>query len=281
LLNRHSIMPCRTYQPLTQLSQLVEMLWYIWNAPGSPPRYLICPNGAMDLLIHLHDRAVTLYTDAACERVRGPLLAGPKSQSLSIDPAEFTAVLGVRFRPGAARLFFPLPADELHNSGVPLSDLYPREAELLREEILSIPGLDGKIAALQRYLIGRLPAAVPIDPAVEHAVREFDGHRGVRPVSEVQSEMGLSHTRFIQLFRESVGMTPKLFCRVRRFQRALQKVESGQSINWADLAATCGYFDQAHLIRDFRSFSGLTPLAYAEFYADYMRGAAAAAQAAS
>jgi AraC-like DNA-binding protein len=64
------------------------------------------------------------------------------------------------------------------------------------------------------------------------------------------------------LFREHVGLTPKLFCRVRRFRAMLDQITKGRPVNWAKLAADCGYFDQAHLIRDFRAFAGITPVEY-------------------
>ncbi len=72
----------------------------------------------------------------------------------------------------------------------------------------------------------------------------------------------LSPKRFIQVFSEEVGLTPKLFCRVRRFQEVLRLIEKGQHIEWAEIALTCGYFDQAHCIHDFRAFSGLNPTTY-------------------
>jgi AraC-like DNA-binding protein len=81
-------------------------------------------------------------------------------------------------------------------------------------------------------------------------------------VREIQRDSGLSHTRFIQLFREHVGLTPKLFCRVRRFRMALDRIQNGMPVNWAALATDCGYYDQAHLIHDFRAFAGLTPAQY-------------------
>jgi len=81
-------------------------------------------------------------------------------------------------------------------------------------------------------------------------------------VRRIQLETGVSHTRMIQLFREQVGLTPKLFCRVRRFRAVLQGIGKGSPVNWAELAAECGYFDQAHLIRDFRVFAGMTPATY-------------------
>jgi AraC-like DNA-binding protein len=72
----------------------------------------------------------------------------------------------------------------------------------------------------------------------------------------------MSKRRFIQMFDERVGLTPKLFCRVRRFHRALRLIARGGPIKWADLAVDCGYFDQAHFIHDFTDFCGLSPSAY-------------------
>jgi AraC-like DNA-binding protein len=161
-------------------------------------------------------------------------------------------------------VFFHVPAHELHNVDIPLQDLYPEDARRLRDELVSTRGLSGKFRQVERYLLEKLSAAPPIPVAVEQAVDAFRSHPGGRAVAEVQSETGLSHTRFIQLFREHVGLTPKLFCRLQRFQRVLQRIERGLPVNWADLAAECGYFDQAHLIHDFRAFSGLTPLAYTQ-----------------
>jgi len=90
----------------------------------------------------------------------------------------------------------------------------------------------------------------------------------VRSIRRIQSETALSHTRLIHLFREHIGLTPKLFCRVRRFRSLLDRIDKGKPIRWAQLAADCGYFDQAHLIRDFRAFSGTTPLEYTRALSD-------------
>jgi AraC-like DNA-binding protein len=79
----------------------------------------------------------------------------------------------------------------------------------------------------------------------------------------VSGAVGLSQRRFIELFNEQVGLTPKVFCRVRRFQHAIRRAHRNRAINWSELAVDCGYFDQAHLIHDFQAFSGLTPAAWA------------------
>jgi AraC-like DNA-binding protein len=78
----------------------------------------------------------------------------------------------------------------------------------------------------------------------------------------VLRETGLSERRFIEVFHEQVGLTPKAFCRVRRFQRVLKSVHGAREVDWAQVALDCGYYDQPHFIHDFRGFSGLTPAQY-------------------
>ena len=73
---------------------------------------------------------------------------------------------------------------------------------------------------------------------------------------------GISKRRFEQVFNEQVGLTPKLFCRIRRFQRVLQLINEQNDIDWTDVALSCGYFDQSHFIHDFQSFSGINPTEY-------------------
>ena len=216
----------------------------------------------MELVFHLQGRALTFFDGARRTSIRGPLLAGLWSRSFLIEPSEYTAVLGVRFRPGAARMFFPIPADELHNSDIALGDAYPFEAGNWFEQLCEASEFGAQVALLERLLMEKLCTASPLHPAVEYGVRQFLRSPGTRTVAHVQSETGLSHTRFIHLFKQNVGVTPKLFCRIQRFRTVIQQVESARAINWAAIAIECGYFDQAHMIHDFRTFAGITPAMY-------------------
>ena len=142
-----------------------------------------------------------------------------------------------------------------------------RAVRLLKKACSAAEG-PPQLRVVEQYLNRKLASALPIHPAVSYGVERLSREGGVRSVRRIQLEIGLSHTRFIQLFREHVGLTPKLFCRVRRFHGLLNRIEKGLPVNWAELAADCGYFDQAHLIRDFRSFAGVTPLEYSRAMAD-------------
>lgn len=267
----------RAYRPGLPLSQYVEVMWWIAN-PGIPPsRQPVYPDGSMALAIHVKKPAMSFFVDGEMQTIRGPLLAGPYSRSFHIDPSQTTGVIGIAFRPGGARLFFPVSAHELHNRDVSLGELHPAEADRLLDEVCSAIDVDGKFRVLERYLTRKLAQAKPIHAAVRYAVDQLSGELGVHSVRKVLSDTGLSHTRFIQLFREHVGLTPKLFSRVRRFRAMLTRIEKGLPVNWAALAAECGYFDQAHLIRDFREFAGDTPGEYMRTRNESYRSSLAAA----
>jgi AraC-like DNA-binding protein len=123
---------------------------------------------------------------------------------------------------------------------------------------------------LEQDLLARLAGTLVRHPAIAFALEEFQRVPHARTVSEVTARVGLSHRHFIRLFGEEVGLTPRIFCRVRRFQEALRLCAGEEQIGFGELALACGYFDQAHFIRDFRAFSGLSPTAYLKHRSEHL-----------
>ncbi len=113
---------------------------------------------------------------------------------------------------------------------------------------------------LETCLLEQLAKPLERHPAVSFGIQQLRG--AGQSVAQVVDKAGFSQRRFIQLFDEQVGLTPKLFCRVSRFQRVVQIAHGAAQIDWADLALDCGYYDQAHFIHDFQSFAGITPGTY-------------------
>lgn len=250
-----------TYKPQAPLSAFVEEI-RLRDGSG-PSRQRVLPAGRAALAFNLKERPATWFKGDRRETVQTPLLVGPYTTPFWVNPADNEPLLAVLFKPGAFRVFFPLALQELHNIDVALEDVYPHEARQLTDLVLSAPNHRARFMILEEFLIAKLAGARQPHPAVNYAVRQFVTHRGTRTVADVQAEVGLSHTRFIRLFHEAVGLTPKLFCRVQRFRAVVDRTSaSGMSIDWAQVAATCGYFDQAHLIRDFQEFSGISPAAF-------------------
>jgi AraC-like DNA-binding protein len=97
---------------------------------------------------------------------------------------------------------------------------------------------------------------------VAFAIAEFHAEPSLTRIDAVKEALSLSPKRFIERFKTEVGVTPKRYCRLLRFQQAVAKTHGARNVNWAELSLACGYFDQAHFIHEFREFSGLTPSAY-------------------
>jgi AraC-like DNA-binding protein len=261
-------MSLHVHRPAPPLSQYVEYIWRGADYGAVTSLQRVYPDGTMALVIHLKRPLVSFLLDDEPFSVRVPMLAGPYSRPFYVDPSQSNGVIGILFRPGAARMFFPIAPHELHNIDIALSDFCPGEAERLLNDVCSATGERAQFMVIEQYLNRKLAEAAPMHPAVRYAVAQLSAEGGVRGVRKVQMDSGLSHTRFIHLFREHVGLTPKLFCRVRRFRAMLDQIKKGMPVSWAELAADCGYFDQAHLIRDFRAFAGTTPLEYSRAMPD-------------
>jgi AraC-like DNA-binding protein len=255
----------RSWFPKPPLAAFVHQLWLYQGAVNvTHAKERLLPDGSMELVIDLREDRIRIYDRDDPERFesrRGSVLIGAHSNFFVIDTESQASVMGVHFRPGGA---FPFvgrrPAGELHNLHVSLQDLWGAEASFLRERLLATPSPEEKFRIVEQALTARAACPLAHHPAVSFALQQLDN--GARPVGSVLERIGLSQRRFIQLFTTQVGLTPKLFCRVRRFQRVLRRIRGHRDFDWIDVALACGYFDQSHLIHDFQAFSGMTPTAY-------------------
>jgi len=252
-----------SYKPAAPLGHLVEGFWDVAYAP-SHPRVRILPSGSNELVINLSQDEIRIYDSEQperCQRFPGIVVAGTYAGALDIDPMRHASMLGVHFKPGGAFPFFGEAVGELANSHVALEALWGRSAGELREKLCSAPTRQKRFQLLEEALTNRLQR-LSKHPSVSLALDIF-GSTGVgASVGAVAKRVGLSQRHFIQVFTAQVGLTPKLFSRVLRFQNARDAVDSTGKPNWSQLALACGYYDQSHMIEDFRAFSGLSPGEY-------------------
>ena len=257
----------RSYRhiPAAPLSEFVELLWLYEGYQQPHKKERLLPDGSMELVINLNEDLTRVYDPHATENFQtlsGSVVVGAHSEFFVIDTAEQYSVAGVHFKPGGAFPFFDPPASELHNALVSLDDLWGGLAGQLRERLLEAGTPQAKFRVLEQALLAQAGWRLERHPVVAFALHEFHGLPHTRTIGDVTGQIGLSAKRFIQLFSGEVGLTPKLFCRVRRFQRVLRLIGTGRPVEWAAVAVDCGYFDQAHFIRDFRAFSGINPSTY-------------------
>jgi AraC-like DNA-binding protein len=252
------------YPPHPPLSLFIESFWIYQGTAVSHLKERRLPDGSMSLIINLYDDLIRLYDQHHPDRFQdycGIILSGARSEFALLDTASLKEVMGIQFKPGGTFPFLPFPASELHNDLLSLDVVWGAEAFFLREQLRCADTLARRFQIMEQFLSVRLACSRSIHPAINFALNAFEVS-SLPTLSSVIAQVGLGRTRFIHLFREAVGLTPKQFCRIRRFQHILRSVEKGESETWTDLALNCGYYDQAHFIHDFQAFSGLTPGAY-------------------
>jgi AraC-like DNA-binding protein len=253
----------RMYQLHPRLADFVDTVWYYDGY--APPHRLerVLPDGSMQLIIHLRGEPLRVYgREDAPHEVQGPLVCGPRARYSLVDTAQQGALVGIHFRPGGAAPLLGVPAGELRDTDVPLEALWGAGAWELQQQIVEAPTPEARLRLLEATLLARLESARALDPVVTYAVLAFAPALRGASVAAVAAATSLSHRHFISVFREAIGLTPKTYCRVARFQAALRAIARGEQVKWAVLAAACGYYDQAHLVHDFRAFSGLAPSGY-------------------
>jgi AraC-like DNA-binding protein len=250
------------------LDAYVESIWLARNGPRPRALERILPIGRAQLIVNLAEDETRLYQSTAygvsCEVSSGSILSGLTTSFQIIDTAEQEYVAGVVFRPAGTGAFLRIPASQLSNRQVPLEDLWGRgRSNRLREELLAATTPEAALDVVEAWLLGSWRGR-PCHPAVAFALHRFHSSPAVPPIRTITDAISFSPKRFIERFEAEVGLTPKRYCRLLRFQRAVATAHGTGSLDWTQLALDCGYFDQAHFIHDFRRFSGITPSMYAE-----------------
>jgi AraC-like DNA-binding protein len=167
----------------------------------------------------------------------------------------------IDFSPVGAHLLWRVPMHAVSGRVVDLESFFGRAGALLWEALICASGWEERFALLDDFLLERLDDALSPVPSVTRALGRLRASGGTVRVDELASELGCSRRHLSAGFREQVGISPKLLARILRFQRAVAL--AGRGPGWAEIAVRCGYYDQAHMVRDFQQFAGASPSEFA------------------
>lgn len=225
----------------------------------------VLPSGMAQLVINLAEDRTRSYDEArglTCVDTAGSVISGASSRYTIIDTDEQCDVVGACFAPAGMPALLKPNADELANTDVPLDALWgARSIDRLRTQLQEAASPDRRLDVLERALVAQWHER-PVHPAVACALELFARHPAVATVGDAVDASGVSARHLIDRFTAQVGLAPKRFCRVRRFQRAIALAHGGAAEDWASIAADCGFADQPHLVHEFRAFAGLPPSSY-------------------
>jgi len=265
---------CR-HIPDEPLAQHVDWFWFFEDLYPPHRREHVLPDGTFELIIDLREEPRRLFDRENRQRdqvFRRGWMSGAHSQYIVIDALPGSSMIGVHFKPGGAVAFLDAPADAFRDQVVELEAIWGSAASGLRERLLAARGAQMKFWVMEQFLLSRLTERLSA-PAQQRRIfwaRDlFLRNADTLRIGAVVDQLGISHKHFIDQFRRHVGLTPKLFCRIQRFQQVLVQVAARRTVEWADVAYSCGYFDQAHFVHDFQRFSGLNPSTYVHDRPEY------------
>lgn len=259
--------------PQPALAGLVRSVWL--SEPGTPhplpapQREWMMPTGEMHLVLRLAGPPIVVFDHpggSVPQDMGYAVVNGARAGVYAKAVAAGTVSIGMQLRPGAALALLGLPADALASRHVRLDDIWGASAGLLHEQLLAAPSAEAKLHCLETLMTRRIEATRGAASPVAHSavLAGLQQLRAGGSVDQAARYSGYSQRQFVRLFLQAVGLSPKLYLRVQRFQKALRLMqgEGPRPTCLADVAFDAGYSDQPHFNRDFRAFSGMTPEQY-------------------
>jgi AraC-like DNA-binding protein len=241
----------RVYRPSRALAPFVGCFWSCDRYVVSHARERVLPTGTASVIFRGDD----------CRALRGGF-TGPRSTFATVSTERPFSAVGIHFKPGGAYPFLAGATVDLADASAPLVDLWGSAADELSERLACVEAPGDRCRVLEQMLLVRLPGGFVPRPPIRRALDLFHRSGGLMSVGAVVQAVGMSRRRFVDAFRSEVGLSPKVFCRLRRFSAVLDSVASLKNADWADVAQAAGYWDQAHFNHEFREFCGLTPSEY-------------------
>ena len=257
--------------PRPPLDGLIDDLYYLEGEP--PYSRLILPAAPAPLLIvnlgaPFLIRAGT--ADEATEYADGCVVTTP-TRAWEFSYPRPTRSVGVHLKPWGLAPFLSMPAAELCDRPVTIEQAWGRPAATeLRDRLATADGPDRMLTVLEEELARRQRETDGLD-LVRQASGVIAASGGAVAIGDLGVAAGVSSTYLAKRFKEIIGVTPKRLARSYRFAATVLSIDPAEPVNWGDLAAGAGYFDQAHFAHEFRKFTGLTPTRYIEVRQQFRR----------
>lgn len=219
------------------------------------------PSGSIELCIDISDGNTVRHRGNRAMRVPRLELLGHWTIPTRAAIAKGNTCLITRFNPYAASLFFPNAASDFTNESVDLCDIFSKETTDFYDRLMEQPSIQQKIVVLEQFLIRRLAMSKKNFQnlkLVERLCSQVYSGDNFFSLQNLSDQYGFSERYIQKLFSSWVGLTPQKFFAVQRFNKSLELIRSSQE-PLTSIAFECGYYDQAHFIKEFKSYTGLTP----------------------
>ena len=258
--------------PSFPLSQFVELFIYFDGVQHAHSIDRFLPNGDVEILIDFHDSPQYIYDNDSLKEIQAchhVWASGVRTEPITIPSGTNAAMMVILFKKGMGAPFFPFPMNEIRDSVVDADLIWGADFGDIRDRMLETKDVQARFRIMENFLVSKFEAKMNVNACVEFAIREMAERPDALSIARMNSKIGYSQKHFTEMFRRSVGVNPKAYLKIMRFQKAVRTIDASGDIDWGQVAFECGFYDQAHFINDFKHFSGFTPEQFAKIHTNY------------
>ncbi|MBC7934842.1 MAG: AraC family transcriptional regulator [Rhizobacter sp.] len=255
-------MQVQFYTPHPLLQEFINCIMIIHAEVEADGRANICiypPTPQTSLFFYINDRVkVKKENDEDFILQPRSALVGLQATTVTLDINSDHKAVRVGFHPGGMYRLLGISMKDMIDDHYDAEDVFGKEMKIINEQLAESKSFDAIRNVIESFLLDKvksLKSALPFDMAMLEMLR----YNGNMPMEKIASLACLSLRQFERVSKDRIGISPKLYARLARFSKAYRLRENFPAISWTSIAYECGYFDQMHLIRDFKEFAGMLP----------------------
>jgi AraC-like DNA-binding protein len=262
-------MQYRIFEPDNDLAALVKCYWTLESPKEkTPEKNTIVPDGCMKMIFHYGDLYKHYTKNGDCIFLPRCFVVGQLTGPYEVEPAGETGTFFVCFHPDGFLPFATIPIKEMENTVVPLEKLFGKDGQDIEQKILNAGTTSERISLIETFLFNRLTDTETVDHIVKSTVETILTANGQLSVDELSRQTNINRRQLVRKFSTAIGLSPKQLSKTIRLQATLKTLLARKNVSLTDMAYEGKYYDQAHFIKDFKEFTGLTPK---EFYGDHLK----------
>ena len=258
-----------TFDPNENLSNFIKCYWTL-EAPKviDPEKQRIVPDGCMEMIFHYGDLYKQYLTDGTSILQPKCFVFGQITQPLDIEPTGKTGIFAVRFLPNGFVPLTDFPAHAMENKAVPLMALLGVEANKLENDVINAASNEERIKILDCFFTKLITNAKVIDSITKSSIELILALKGQLTIEELSGNLNINKRKLERRFAAVIGVSPKQLSKIIRLQATLKMINNDQFTSLTAIAHNGNYYDQAHFIKDFKEFTGVSPK---EFYSENLK----------
>jgi len=247
------------------LSKSIDYYWF--GEPGDEV-IKVLPDGSASIILSFGDQIGYKNHRGEETIVDHNLLIGPHTKFYFINRKNTNNVIGIKFKQGGLYHLINKSIDKYHDTIIPLEQAYCQEIARLMEGLKICDKADEIKKSLNKYFFLKVTTKSKSSDKIDFALKALEINSNESSIQEISEQLNITNKHLITLFKEKVGLTPKQIHRLNKFNAVLKLLKGEKNQSWPSIAFACNYYDQAHLINEFKSFSGWSPTQYLQLSSD-------------